>query len=473
MTTPSVTYSFSNSTTADATEVNQNFTDCVNFITTGNYDLTLSTITVGSTATFNGDVTIGNATSDTLTVTAYIGSSLIPATTATYDLGSTSNTWQYLYLDNTTTNGGGIYFNAGTTESIICDASGGDLDLNGFADIDFNSANLKGAAAGTFSGTCTAGTLTDGTASISSGAISGVTTFTASGDVAINTSAFKVDASEYECSIGRATVTNVMLAIQSTASGDTVLRGYENTGTHTIFNFVDNGGNGRFDMQNSSGTTTHFLSSEGSALNYISNAGEFIFGATSAFTNAAGWARYVGIAGTAPALILRDTDTGPTEWAVANNNGTVQIRNGSGTAGLTLNTSNVLGGDITNWSSAATQDVGFSATTGAGSFVKFTSSKRYKHDIEGLDFDSSLIYKMVPKQFKWNSDEKLDFGFIAEEVAEVLPQAVNYACNEKGFIFDDDGKMIPEGVKYRQLTALLLEELKKLFNRVEALESRA
>jgi hypothetical protein len=61
MAAPSVTYTFSNSTTADATEVNTNFTDIINGITDGTKDLTINLLTVNGAASFNGNVTLGNA----------------------------------------------------------------------------------------------------------------------------------------------------------------------------------------------------------------------------------------------------------------------------------------------------------------------------------------------------------------------------------------------------------------------------
>ena len=66
----SVSYTFSNSTTADATQVNQNFTDIINGTSDGTKDFSISALTCAGNVTFNGNTTIGNASSDDLTVTA-------------------------------------------------------------------------------------------------------------------------------------------------------------------------------------------------------------------------------------------------------------------------------------------------------------------------------------------------------------------------------------------------------------------
>lgn len=95
---PSVTYTFSNSTTADATQVNQNFTDLINGLSDGTKDLSISALTVAGTATLNGAVNIGNATSDDLTITGYLASSFIPKTNQTYDIGTADLGLRALYL---------------------------------------------------------------------------------------------------------------------------------------------------------------------------------------------------------------------------------------------------------------------------------------------------------------------------------------------------------------------------------------
>jgi hypothetical protein len=88
MASPSVTYTFSNGTVASATEVNQNFTDIINGITDGTKDLSISALTVAGNATFNGNVTVGNAAADDFTVTASLASTIPVKTTASFDIGS-------------------------------------------------------------------------------------------------------------------------------------------------------------------------------------------------------------------------------------------------------------------------------------------------------------------------------------------------------------------------------------------------
>lgn len=98
----SVSNTFANSTTADATQVNQNFTDIINGTSDGTKDFSISALTVGGTLTANGNVSLGNASSDDLSITASLASSLAIKTTATYNVGSSTLGLLSIYLGNST-----------------------------------------------------------------------------------------------------------------------------------------------------------------------------------------------------------------------------------------------------------------------------------------------------------------------------------------------------------------------------------
>lgn len=139
----SVTYTFSNGSTADATEVNTNFTDIINGTSDGTKDFSINALTCAGAATLNGDVTLGNATSDDVTITGRIASDIDPKTAASNTLGDATQTWQALYLDNTATDGGTIYFDGGSTEYIQSIADGSDLLIGGFTGLDLQGAEIK------------------------------------------------------------------------------------------------------------------------------------------------------------------------------------------------------------------------------------------------------------------------------------------------------------------------------------------
>lgn len=88
--------------------------------------------TFSGNTVLNGTVTLGDATSDDITFNGYVASDILPKTTGTASLGSATQAWEDIYLDEGATNGGTIYFDAGTTKYIQSDAAGTTLTIGGF-----------------------------------------------------------------------------------------------------------------------------------------------------------------------------------------------------------------------------------------------------------------------------------------------------------------------------------------------------
>ncbi len=101
MPSPSYTYSLTNGTTADASQVMQNFNDILNGITDGTKNLSISALTAGGTATFNGAVNLGSATDDDLTFNGSLASTIPIKTTATYNIGSATLGLASVYIGGT------------------------------------------------------------------------------------------------------------------------------------------------------------------------------------------------------------------------------------------------------------------------------------------------------------------------------------------------------------------------------------
>lgn len=82
------------------------------------------------------------------------------------------------------------------------------------------------------------------------------------------------------------------------------------------------------------------------------------------------------------------------------------------------------------------------------------SSARFKTDVEDLASDSEKLFALRPVKFRYTPeltgkvDTPIQYGLLAEEVAEIYPQLVTY---------DADGR--PRTVRYDALTPLLLNEL--------------
>ena len=74
----------------------------------------MGTATVSSTLIANGNVQLGNATSDTITYTGRVNSNILPSADATYDLGSSANRWRDLYIS-----GASLHIGSAGNEALI------------------------------------------------------------------------------------------------------------------------------------------------------------------------------------------------------------------------------------------------------------------------------------------------------------------------------------------------------------------
>lgn len=100
---PSVTYTFTNGSTADATQVNQNYTDLINGLSDGTKSLNVSAITALSTVTLSGNVTVGLSSTNTLTINSSIAANIVFQTNGSFDLGGSTIGAKSLYLGGTST----------------------------------------------------------------------------------------------------------------------------------------------------------------------------------------------------------------------------------------------------------------------------------------------------------------------------------------------------------------------------------
>ena len=100
----------------------------------------------------------------------------------------------------------------------------------------------------------------------------------------------------------------------------------------------------------------------------------------------------------------------------------------------------------------------------AGDVVAYVSSdKRYKDNIVNISNPLDKLNKINGVSFTWNKIShketgKKDIGVIAQEIEKILPEIVE--TRENGY----------KAVDYPKLTALLIEAVKELSNKIKALE---
>jgi hypothetical protein len=104
-------------------------------------------------------------------------------------------------------------------------------------------------------------------------------------------------------------------------------------------------------------------------------------------------------------------------------------------------------------------------STGVATFSKTIvngpSDRSLKENIEPLEDALAKVQALQGVSFDWISNGRRDIGLIAQDVQPIVPEIVQ--------TFGDEGKL---ALDYPKLTALLIEAVKTLSARVEALEER-
>ena len=141
----------------DTLQVDESATITANLSVGGNVNTTGNN-TIAGNLTVNGNTTLGNAATDTVTITADVASNIIPSVDSTYTLGDSSNYWSNAYIDAITTTGN-ITVGGSVTVANVLDMTNGlinnvatpsastDAANKGYVDTAIN--NLIGGAPGT------------------------------------------------------------------------------------------------------------------------------------------------------------------------------------------------------------------------------------------------------------------------------------------------------------------------------------
>lgn len=116
-----------------------------------------------------------------------------------------------------------------------------------------------------------------------------------------------------------------------------------------------------------------------------------------------------------------------------------------------------------------TQECG-TITTGSNT-VGYNSNSDYrlKEDVKPMVNALQTVSALKPVTYKWKSDGSAGQGFIAHELAEVVPEAVS---GEKDAV-NEDGSIKAQGIDTSFLVATLTAAIQELTARVQALEAKA
>ncbi|AQM72987.1 peptidase [Noumeavirus] len=140
--------------------------------------------------------------------------------------------------------------------------------------------------------------------------------------------------------------------------------------------------------------------------------------------------------------------------STAGTSGSNRIILGASTTGTT-NNELTIAPTITRWrslglASAAAANI-LQIDPATGIITQVASSKRFKENIRELEVDTEKLHNLSLKTYNYKEDKREDYGLIAEEAYEILPEIVT---------LDAEGK--PHGIRHTTLAMLLLAEVQSL-----------
>lgn len=116
------------------------------------------------------------------------------------------------------------------------------------------------------------------------------------------------------------------------------------------------------------------------------------------------------------------------------------------------------------WSTAyvSTSKLYFNPSTGTLNSTNFNSlsDERYKENIKSIDNGLDIVNQINPVEFTWKDNGKKNYGVIAQQLEQIIPDIVA----------EDDGK---KTVSYDQIIPFLVKAIKELHAEVEYLKQNS
>jgi hypothetical protein len=98
--------------------------------------------------------------------------------------------------------------------------------------------------------------------------------------------------------------------------------------------------------------------------------------------------------------------------------------------------------------------------TSDGNLTTATSDEKFKYNIKPLNYGLATLLQLKPVNFKWIEGEEEDLGFIAQDVAEIIPEAVNTNWNSDLLM------------RYESIIPILTKAIQEQQALIKALEQR-
>ena len=120
-------------------------------------------------------------------------------------------------------------------------------------------------------------------------------------------------------------------------------------------------------------------------------------------------------------------------------------------------------------SGAGTYTLKWNSSTGVVTYD--TSSRLIKEEIIDCPYGIDEVKQLQPRKYFRIDDQREEIGFIADEVADLMPEFVPVGPKSVITRNDQDTEVIPFGVNYDKLTAVLTKALQEAIGRIETLEA--
>lgn len=392
-----------------------------------------STLDVAGATNLDGNVTLGDATSDDITITGRIAADIDPKADNTYDLGASALQWKDLYVNG-----------VGYIDQLGADGDGAVVYAS---TIDASSTLLVDGAA-TFESTLSgSGAAQFGSSITLAGALDANSTADFEGAVNMQSTLYVTGAADFRGSVAV----------------------YDELHHHSTAQFD---GIATFDAAIDANSTSDFQG----AMNLQSTI--TVAGAAD-LNGALDVAGAVSLAASGVETDIRGTlvvDEGATFESTVTGNGAATFTAGLDVSAGGLSANSLLVDDLTNnrvvivgTSGELEDDANFTfdgttLTLGSSQDVKARSFITYsdaalKENVETVTNAMDMIQGLRGVSYDLKDDGKREYGFIAQEVNNVVPEVVSIKDNMMG-------------IDYTRITSLLVEAVKTQQAQIEALKSK-
>lgn len=111
--------------------------------------------------------------------------------------------------------------------------------------------------------------------------------------------------------------------------------------------------------------------------------------------------------------------------------------------------------------------IGSITFNGTAVLYNATSDYRLKQDFK--DYNGlNIISSIKTYDFEWKSNKTRSYGVIAHELAEIMPSIVS---GDKD-AFDENGKVLPQGVDYSKIVPILIKSIQELNAEIQTLKNK-